>query len=288
MTAVPNLECSDLTVRYGSLTALHEISLTLGAGVIGLLGPNGAGKSTMLRVLATAQRPSSGRVTGCGVDFLGPPRPARRLLGYLPQDPGSYPHFKVRDYLNHFALLKEIAVKSERAAEIDRVIAAVGLQEKAKSKVKALSGGMKQRLALGCALLGDPPILILDEPTVGLDPQQRGQFREIIADLGENHLVLLSTHQTEDVTAVCDRVLVLARGSILFDGSPPDLAEVASGRVWLSHAKEPAAIAGWRTGQRQYRNLGQPPASVELGAPTLDDGYLVLLAEAGESIEVPA
>ncbi|MGL5827966.1 MAG: ABC transporter ATP-binding protein, partial [Angustibacter sp.] len=131
-------------------------------------------------------------------------------------------------------------------------------------------------------------ILILDEPTVGLDPQQRGQFREIIAELGESHLVLLSTHQTEDVSAVCSRVIVMAKGAMLFDGEPNELAELAQGRVWLSTTKHPAAIAGWRTGNRQYRNIGNAPPDAELAHTTLDDGYLVLLAEAGEKIEVPA
>lgn len=273
----------DLTASYGSVTALAGVSFEVGSGITGLLGPNGAGKSTLLRILATAQVPDYGSVRASGLDYDNQARlrEARRNLGYMPQDPGFYPSFRVRSFVEHFALLKEIGDRKERAQEVERVLAAVGLAERSASRVRELSGGMRQRLALACATLGDPALLVLDEPTVGLDPEQRVRFREMIAALGASHTVILSTHQTDDIAAVCGRVLVLCEGTIRFDGTPRELAARAVGRVWVSEAREPSAVAGWATGDGSFRNIGDPPADADLAPATIDDGYLVVVGAVG-------
>ena len=271
-----------LSVHYGHTQALSDLSLELEPGITGLLGPNGAGKSTLIRCLATAQIPSSGTIELDGriIDASSELIDIRKRIGYLPQNPGFYPHFRVVDYLNHFALLKMITGRAERRRHVDDALRAVDLQEHGHDRVRTLSGGMKQRLALACALLGGPQLLILDEPTVGLDPEQRVRFREVITRASENATVILSTHQTDDVVALCQRVLVILGGRVLFDGSPRDLVARASGHVWLADWQEASAIACWMTGEGHYRNVGRPPVGAELVEPTVDDGYLIVTHQA--------
>lgn len=280
----------DLTVRYRSNLAVDGVSLTLRDGVTGLLGPNGAGKTTLLRTLATALAPDSGGIEVLGLDPRNPRQRTgiRRQLGYLPQSPGFHPHFTAFEFIDYVAILREITRRAERHEEVRRVLSAVGLSEQRGKKTKLLSGGMRQRLALAAALLGDPRLLVLDEPTVGLDPEQRLRFRELVADLGAGRTVLLSTHQTEDVTALCHRVVVLDGGAVKFDGSPDELCQVAHGRVWRSDHRSRQAVAGWLTGRGTYRNIGTPPAGADLVPPTLEDGYLLLLDTVPEDREVPA
>ncbi|MEV0371126.1 ATP-binding cassette domain-containing protein [Streptomyces sp. NPDC050636] len=268
-----------LTVAYRKFRALNGISFVLEPGVTGLLGPNGAGKTTLLRALATAALPDSGALTVLGMDPYTPEGRLgiRRRLGYLPQDPGFHPHFTAFEFVDYVAILKEMKDRAARHREVLRVLDAVGLPDRRGKKIKQLSGGMRQRVALAAALVGDPELLILDEPTVGLDPEQRLRFRELIADLGDGRTVLLSTHQTEDVAALCRRVIVLDSGTIKFDGEPPALAAVAGGRVWSSEQRDPRALAGWRTGVGTVRNIGSPPPGAPLLEPTLEDGYLLLL-----------
>jgi ABC-2 type transport system ATP-binding protein len=268
-----------VVLRYGRTTALDGVSLSLGTGVTGLLGPNGAGKTTLLRVVATAVRPDAGSVTAFGHDVLsGPGRLAlRRRLGYLPQDPGFHPSFTAFEFVDYVAILKELTVRSARHAEVRRVLAQVGLDAQRGKRMRALSGGMRQRVALAAALVGDPALLILDEPTVGLDPEQRMRFRELFADLGEGRSVLLSTHQTEDVMSLCRTVVVIDQGRVRFSGAPTDLAGLAAGRVWTSDARAPGALASWRTGTGAYRHVGDPPAGAVLLEPTIEDGYLTLV-----------
>lgn len=279
------VQMHDVVARYGNRTALDQIRFALEPGVTGLLGPNGAGKSTLLRILATVQQPSAGHVSWFGLTGAT----ARELhdvrlrLGYMPQAPGYYPGFRVEDFVHHFALLKEIGGRARRKAEVTRVLEAVRLADRRSSRVKALSGGMRQRLALACAILGEPDLIVLDEPTVGLDPEQRAAFREIVASLGQTSRVLLSTHQTDDVAAVCGRVLVLADGQIRFTGTPAELTEQATGRVWTGSEREPGAVAGWTTGAGIFRNIGTPPASATVLPPTIDDGYLIVAADTGSS-----
>jgi ABC-2 type transport system ATP-binding protein len=271
------VQATGLSLRYGRTTALDAVSFVLRDGVTGLLGPNGAGKTTLLRILATAISADAGQVRMLGFD----PRTTagrlaiRRRLGYLPQSPGFHPNFTAFEFVDYIAILKEIVHR--RHEEVRRVLHAVGLDDQRGTKVKALSGGMRQRVGLAAALLGDPPLVILDEPTVGLDPEQRLRLRELVADAGEDRTVLLSTHQTEDVMTVCQQVIVLDHGQIRFQGEPVALAEVARGRVWTSPTRTPTALAAWRTGAGSYHNIGAPPAGADLIAPTIEDGYLTLI-----------
>jgi ABC-2 type transport system ATP-binding protein len=274
---VTTVRADGLSLRFGRTVALADVSFTLHDGVTGLLGPNGAGKTTLLRILATAIPADAGQLRILGHD----PRSAtgrlavRRRLGYLPQNPGFHPHFSAFEFVDYIAILKEIVVG--RHDEVRRVLHAVGLDDQRGKKIKALSGGMRQRVGFAAALLGDPALVILDEPTVGLDPEQRLRLRELVATIGEGRTVLLSTHQTEDVATVCQRVIVLNQGRIRFEGSPPSLAAVAGGRVWTGPARADGALAAWRTGNGDYHNIGDPPPDARLVDPSIEDGYLMLL-----------
>jgi ABC-2 type transport system ATP-binding protein len=279
------IAASDLTLSYHRTVALAGVSFTLSRGVTGLLGPNGAGKTTLLRILATAATPDSGslRVLGRDPASARDRLEIRRRLGYLPQEPGFHPSFTAFEFVDYVAILKEMVDRRGRHGEVRRVLAEVGLSDQRGKRIKALSGGMRQRLALAAALVGDPELLILDEPTVGLDPEQRLRLRELTANLGEERTVLLSTHQTEDVMSLCQRVIVLVNGGIRFEGEPPGLAALADGRVWTSDTKAPGALAAWRTGTGRYRNIGDPPPGAELLEPTLEDGYLMLVGVADQA-----
>ncbi|MEV3913471.1 ABC transporter ATP-binding protein [Streptomyces canus] len=284
------VSASGLHLRYGGTRALDDVSLRLTPGVTGLLGPNGAGKTTLLRVLATAVPADRGSFTVLGHD-PGTSRgrqQVRRSLGYLPQTPGFHPDFSAFEFVDYVAILKELTDRTARHREVRRVLEEVDLGDVRAKRIKKLSGGMRQRVALAAALVGDPGFLVLDEPTVGLDPEQRMRFRELIAQAGEGRTVLLSTHQTEDVAMLCHRVLVMARGRILFEGTPADLTARAAGRVWSSTERAPDAKAGWRTGTGSFRNVGDPPAGADLVEPTLEDGYLLTLDDAGTDPEVAA
>lgn len=267
--------------RYGATTALDGVSFALGSGVTGLLGPNGAGKTSLIRIMATAMVPDTGSLELLGMSPSSPHgRTAiRRKLGYMPQEPGFYTHFTAQDFVEYVAILNEISGRRERIAEAARVLDLVGLTEHRQKRVKALSGGMRQRLALACALVADPSVLILDEPMVGLDPEQRLRLRELIAGLAEDRTVLLSTHQTEDVMTLCQRVIILNQGRVLFDDQPNALARAANGLVWRSGERPADAVASWRTGEGSHRNLGIPPAGAQLVEPTLEDGYLAVTNE---------
>ncbi|MGA5305230.1 ATP-binding cassette domain-containing protein [Nucisporomicrobium flavum] len=268
-----------LSKRYGSTTAVDDLDLDIGIGVTGLLGPNGAGKTTLLRCLATALAPDRGRVEAYGLDpAVGAQRTAlRRRLGYLPQDPGLYPNFSAAALLDYVAVLKEMTDGRRRRAEVRRVLEEVGLTDRATVKVRKLSGGMRQRLGLAQALLGEPDLLILDEPTVGLDPEQRMLFRALISRLGETRTVLLSTHQTEDVGALCGRVVVMKQGRAVYDGTPRGLAQQAEGQVWLSAEPPETNPLYWRNSDGEFRTLGPQPANGTPVKPSIEDGYLMLL-----------
>ncbi|MER6558962.1 ABC transporter ATP-binding protein [Streptomyces sp. NPDC001027] len=269
----------DLSLRFGGTRALDGVSLRLGRGVTGLLGPNGAGKTTLLRVLATAAPPDGGRFTALGHDpgTASGRLALRRTLGYLPQTPGFHPDFTAFDFVDYVAILKELTDRAARHREVRRLLDAVDLSDVRGKRLKRLSGGMRQRVALAAALLGEPGFLVLDEPTVGLDPEQRMRFRELIAQAGEGRTVLLSTHQTEDVAMLCHRVIVLAGGRVRFEGTPAELTARAAGRVWSGARRDPGALAGWRTGAGTFRNVGEPPEGADLVEPTLEDGYLLVL-----------
>ncbi|CAN5737996.1 ABC transporter ATP-binding protein [soil metagenome] len=277
-----NVTVTDVRKHYGSVQALGGISFELNTGITGLLGPNGAGKTTLLRCLATVLAPDSGRIDVLGFD---PDRPdqrteIRRRIGYLPQEPGFYRNFTCFDFVDYLAILKEHVERTERHAEVRRVLDLTGLSDKSTVKIRKLSGGMRRRLALAQSLLGSPGFLILDEPTAGLDPELRFRFRELVTELSADRVVLLSTHQTEDVAAICDRVIVLDGGSVRFDGTPASLAEVAAGKVWMSEDRPASAQIFWRTAGGLYRAMGQQPAGAELIEPTIEDGYLTLVGAA--------
>ncbi|MEV5353360.1 ABC transporter ATP-binding protein [Streptomyces sp. NPDC086081] len=282
----PTVSASGIGLRYGGTRALDEVSLRLTGGVTGLLGPNGAGKTTLLRVLATALPADRGAFTVLGHDpaTAGGRQEVRRRLGYLPQTPGFHPDFTAFEFVDYVAILKEMTDRGVRHREVRRVLDEVGLADVRGKRIRKLSGGMRQRVALAAALVGDPGFLVLDEPTVGLDPEQRMRFRELIAEAGQGRTVLLSTHQTEDVAMLCHRVLVMAGGRIRFEGTPAELTARAAGRVWSSTERDPGARAGWRTGTGSFRNVGDPPAGAELLEPTLEDGYLLTLDGAGAEV----
>ena len=264
---------------FGATQALADIDLDLEPGVIGLLGPNGAGKTTLLRLLATALPPSQGEVRVLGRDLEVPAERTdiRRRLGYLPQEVGFPRGFTAFGFVDYIALLKEWAEPASRHAEVRRVLDQVGLSDVATKRIRAMSGGQRRRVALAQALLGSPPVLILDEPTTGVDPEQRVTLRTVLAEIARTSVVVLSTHQTEDVAALCERVVVLDRGRIRYDGPVVELVDRAAGRVWFADQPDPAATVSWRTGTGRYRNVAaQARAGVEHVEPSLEDAYLLL------------
>jgi ABC-2 type transport system ATP-binding protein len=270
--------------HFGPVRALDGVDLTFGRGITGLLGPNGAGKTTLLSILATVGEPDAGRVSVFGLD----PRDRaervqiRRRLGYLPQELGYHRHFTVAGFLDYVAILKEVVDRRARTAEIARVLAATGLERSARRRIRTLSGGFRKRLGIAQALLGQPELLILDEPTAGLDTEQRLRFRELLSSLPGDPVIVLSTHQVDDITAICPNVAVLLDGQIRFTGTPAQLAGVAAGQVWAADQRDPSAYLSWRGGDERWRHVGAaPPPGAEHVAPTVEDGYLSLCHAAG-------
>ncbi|MFG1921833.1 ABC transporter ATP-binding protein [Cryptosporangium sp. NPDC048952] len=240
-----------LRVRAGRHLAVDGLDLTLNAGVHGLLGPNGAGKTTLMRALSTVVKPAGGALTllGSSVDNRADLREVRRGLGYLPQQFGFYPRFTVREFVEYMAWLKEMP-KNSIADAVQRAIDRVDLTAKADAKMKTLSGGMQRRAGIAQAIVNDPQLLLLDEPTVGLDPEQRLDFRDLLRDLGTDSCVLVSTHLVEDVVAACTDVILMNEGRLLFQGTPDEL--IASGGQ--SDAGDSAAERGYSALLRQHRS----------------------------------
>src|SRR5487761_312999 len=227
-----NVEPTDLPRRFGRNHAVAGVNLSAGPGVFGLLGPNGAGKTSLLRMMATVIPPSSGRLRLLGRDpgRYGPRREIRRRLGYLPQSLGYYPGFTVTDFVEYFALLKDVP-----PGRVPRAVAAavehVGLGDRARAKLRTLSGGMLRRVGIAQAIVNEPELLLLDEPTAGLDPEQRVAFRALLRDLGQRATVVVSTHLVEDVAAACAQVALMDAGRIVFHGTPDALAARGDGRA---------------------------------------------------------
>ena len=225
-----NVEITDLTRRFGRTQAVAGVTLAAGPGVFGLLGPNGAGKTSLLRMLATVIPPTSGRLRllGRNPGAYGPRREIRRRLGYLPQNLGYYPGFTVVEFVEYFALLKELPparVPGAVAAAVEQV----GLGDKARAKLRTLSGGMLRRVGIAQAIVNQPELLLLDEPTAGLDPEQRVAFRALLRDLGQRATVIVSTHLVEDVGAACTQVALMDQGKLVFHGTPAELTARAEG-----------------------------------------------------------
>lgn len=283
------IEVEQVSKRYGraAVPALDQVTLSVGTGVFGLLGPNGSGKSTLMQILATLMPPSSGRAAVAGYDVQRERAQVRGVLGYLPQDFGFYPQLTALETLDYFALLSGLG--KERSARITEVLATVGLGDVARNRVSTFSGGMKQRLGIAQALLTRPAVLIVDEPTVGLDPAERARFRTLLVELGTHSAIVLSTHIVADVASTCSDVAVLQRGRLAFQGSLQELAAQAKDRVWtavipqraLGDIQKSCVIAATTAvaDGLEIRGVGTPPLSFSVHStePTIEDGYLALV-----------
>jgi ABC-2 type transport system ATP-binding protein len=276
MTATATLE--GVSKKYGRLVALEPTNLDLRPGVVGLLGPNGAGKTTMVSLLATVLPPTTGRITVAGHEVTSGHAQrveARRRIGFLPQEVQYPSGMTVAAFVDYIAVLKEWKDSKRRAAEVNRVLELVDLGDRAQMKIRKLSGGQRRRLAVAQALIGAPELLLLDEPTTGLDPEQRASLRAILSGLPGT--VLLSTHQTEDVAALCDRVIIIDRGAIHFDGSVRDLLDTAVGRVHVAPEPSVDAVASWKTGTGLIHSVGGTPSvNAQTLDPSVEDAYLLL------------
>ena len=283
------LQLDRLTKCYKDFAAVKDVTLTLGGGVYGLLGANGAGKTTLMRMLCGILEPTKGTVRCGGADIARLGEEYRAMLGYLPQDFGCYPDFTGAEFLRYIAALKGLtrAETNRRTAEL---LDQVGLGDAGRKKLRAYSGGMRQRLGIAQAMLNDPQILILDEPTAGLDPRERVRFRNLIADYAKGRTVLLSTHIVSDVEAIADEILLMKQGRIEEQGTVPQLAENARGKVWTLHTDAATAAkleAVYTVANLRHEGEGvelrlitaDPPAGAQPAAPTLEDVYLWHFAE---------
>jgi ABC-type multidrug transport system ATPase subunit len=227
------LYLNDVSHIYANGTrALNGITLTIPPGMFGLLGPNGAGKSTMMRSIATLQTPTSGAIKFGDIDVIKEPERLRRTLGYLPQDFGVYPRVSAYDMLDHMAILKGIARNADRKIVVETLLNQTNLWNVRNKAIAGFSGGMRQRFGIAQALIGRPELIIVDEPTAGLDPEERNRFLNLLAEIGENVVVILSTHIVEDVADLCPRMAIIGDGRIIGQGAPLDLINGINGRIW--------------------------------------------------------
>jgi ABC-2 type transport system ATP-binding protein len=286
------LEISDVTKIYrGGKRAVSGISMELGTGVLGLLGPNGAGKSSLMRIVATVTRPTGGRVLWDGADIVERPDGLRRVLGYLPQDFGVYPNLTAPEFLSYLAAVKGLSARSARA-RIDELLELVNLSEARKRPLGKYSGGMRQRVGIAQALLNDPRLLIVDEPTVGLDPEERVRFRNMLGDLAADRVVILSTHIVSDVEAVADDIAIVGGGRLLRRAAPEGLLRAAEGRVWeaLVGSTDLAEFRERHLTSRAVRTSdgvrvrvladSPPSAGAVPVSPDLEDAYLLVVRRA--------
>lgn len=285
------LNINNLSKTYANgVRALDSVSLTIDQGLFGLLGPNGAGKSTLMRTIAALQEPDQGEILLDGVNIVEEPAHVRSRLGYLPQDFGVYPRIPALDLLDHIAVLKGITNRQERRDQVNALLELTNLHHVRKLAVSTFSGGMKQRFGIAQALLGDPRLIIVDEPTAGLDPEERNRFHNLLSEIGENAVVLLSTHIVDDVRELCPRMAILAAGRVLAEGEPSDLISQLEGRLWCKTVQK-ASVAGYKAsfeviatrlfaGQTQLRILAKerPEEGFESVSPDLGDVYFSVLS----------
>lgn len=279
----------NLSKNYGKKTALEHVSVTIRSGMYGLLGPNGSGKTSLMRILATLSEPSSGEVSINGVPIKQTVK-IREMVGYLPQDFSFYRNMTVYGAMDYLGLLSNIPDKV-RKERIPTLLEQVNLKDDARMKVKALSGGMKRRLGIAQALLHNPQILIVDEPTAGLDPEERIRFRNLLSEFADGRIVILSTHISQDVESTCENIGVLNEGKLIFQGSTEELIQQAEGKVYLiwtgknqdKYIKQKYSILNISTSHSGtgYRVLSDTPPEEKssLQIPTLEDGYMYLLSQ---------
>jgi ABC-2 type transport system ATP-binding protein len=285
------LHIEDVGKRYrGNVWGLQNFSLEPGPGVLGLLGPNGAGKSTLMRILATITRTSTGTVTWDGEDITRHPDALRSVLGYLPQDFGVYPHLTAVEFLEYMAAIKGLDGKAARK-RIEELLLVVNLVEARKRRLGEYSGGMKQRIGIAQALLNDPQLLIVDEPTVGLDPEERVRFRNLLSDLAGERIVILSTHIVSDVEATASDIVIIHKGRMLAHSTPETLLQRVADNVWewtLSSAELPLIRERYLISSTLRRSTGiqvriiaalSPGANATRVVPTLEDAYLYCISQ---------
>ncbi len=285
------LEVTGLSLRYpNGVQALNGISLRVDRGLFGLLGPNGAGKSTLMRTLATLQTPDAGTVTLDGASIFDDLTAHRRRLGYLPQDFGVYPGVSALALLDHLAVLKGLTDRATRTTQVESLLAQVNLWEHRKRAVSGFSGGMRQRFGIAQALLGDPRLVIVDEPTAGLDPAERGRFYNMLSEIGEQVVVILSTHIVEDVRQLCSQMAIVVNGRVVQHGAPDALVAALDGRIWTRTAPRHAAAIDQADvdvlstqlhgGMTRVRvRADQPPSpSFMRATPELEDVYFAALS----------
>lgn len=264
------LRIENLSKTYpNGVQALRGVSLEIPNGMFGLLGPNGAGKSTLMRTIATLQEADEGSITFGGIDVLRQKDAVRRILGYLPQDFGVYPRVSAEAMLDHFAVLKGIVDSRQRRGVVDRLLRMTNLHEVRRRNLGTFSGGMKQRFGIAQALLGDPKLIIVDEPTAGLDPEERNRFLNLLGEIGENVVVILSTHIVADVAELCSRMAIIAQGQVRLTGDPRTVMDGLRGRIWQKtidkadleeHRREHAVISSrWLAGRVMIHVLSDDP-----------------------------
>ena len=275
------LQIRNLSKTYSNgVQALNDVSLDINKGMFGLLGPNGAGKSTLMRTIATLQEPDSGTIQLGDIDVLTQKHELRKTLGYLPQEFGVYPRVNPIELLNHMAILKGITNKSERKNLIEALLNRTNLWDHRKKAISSFSGGMKQRFGIAQALLGNPQLIIVDEPTAGLDPGERNRFYNLLSEIGENVVVILSTHIVEDVKELCERMAIINQGKLLFTGSPTDAIHDLTGKIWEKRV-EKSQIEDY------YKNYRVISATLMAGKPMIHiysdtnpgDGFEVVEAD---------
>jgi len=285
------LTITGLSKTYANgVRALDSVSLSIDQGLFGLLGPNGAGKSTLMRTIAVLQEPDSGQILLDGLNVVREPEQLRRRLGYLPQDFGVYPRIPAIDLLDHIAILKGITNRRERSEQVNALLELTNLHNVRKLAVSTFSGGMKQRFGIAQALLGNPRLIIVDEPTAGLDPEERNRFHNLLSEIGENAVVVLSTHIVDDVRELCPRMAILAGGHVVAEGAPASLISRLEGRLWRKTVPK-SAVAAYKTshaviatrllaGQTQLHVLSDdhPGPGFEPTPPDLEDVYFSVLS----------